>query len=283
MSRGYSQRCQDLTQKWDQGSGSCTPCTLPGAGKQINPNCGWDDAGGRHDIPASKCPPRQFNDGKSYYCTPCSSCTSGYTSTPCTTTKDTECHKIVTVAPITTTLPPTTTTLPPTQFPIPIVSNQTLTTTVTVTSQYPSSFITHTIPISAGTFWGLAALFMLLKQSRSVRTEPFHCGGDGGFSDNVLMIASDFSASTNCTFALLMNDNSSTIGVTLKQMDLSDDCNQEYVELFDGSESKSLGKFCGKEIPPPITTTGSILLINFISLSSSHGSGGFLGHYYQIK
>ncbi|AAU10946.1 hypothetical protein LDVICp101 [lymphocystis disease virus-China] len=274
MTQGYSLNCSDLTNKWDQKLNRCVPCSSPGPGRRTTPNCGWDDNGGRHEGSSSPCPQGTFNIGNSYQCTPCSACTKGYTSTPCTPHKDTECHKITTPA------PPT---VAPTLFHIPSATNQTITTSVTVTSHYPSTFITHTIPISTGTFWGLAAMFMLLKQPKVFETDPFHCGGDGGFSDNVIMIASNFNVSTNCTYAVIMTDNSTTIGVIFKQMDLSDNCNEEYVELLDGMEDKSLGKFCGKEIPPEVTTTSSTLIINFISIPPSRGSGGFIGHYYQIK
>ncbi|QHR78496.1 tumor necrosis factor receptor-like protein [Lymphocystis disease virus 4] len=277
--QGHSRKCSDLTQKWDQYSHQCVACPLPGAGKEVTPNCGWDDEGGRHEGPYKACSQGTFNTGNSYKCVPCSACVSGYASTPCTLSTDTRCHKITTSAPITTApLLPT-----PTQFTVPMVTNQTVTTSITVTAQYPSTVISHTIPISAGTFWGLAAMFMLLKQTKMGQSNPFHCGGDGGFSDNAMMVSSDFSISTNCTYAFMMIDTSSTIGVNFKQMDLSDDCNKEYVELFDGTDDKSLGKFCGKEIPPTITTTGSTLLVNFISMHSSCGSGGFISHYYQIK
>ncbi|KAK9538461.1 hypothetical protein VZT92_003630 [Zoarces viviparus] len=58
--------------------------------------------------------------------------------------------------------------------------------------------------------------------------------------------------------------------------DLEDrDCKYDYVEVYNGGEELSpmLGKFCGKIAPSPIISSGSQLLIKFVSDYETHGAG----------
>ncbi|KAM6989399.1 neuropilin-1a-like [Tautogolabrus adspersus] len=58
--------------------------------------------------------------------------------------------------------------------------------------------------------------------------------------------------------------------------DLEDrDCKYDYVEVYNGGEEQSpmLGKFCGKIAPSPIISSGSQLLIKFVSDYETHGAG----------
>uniref|UniRef100_A0A671Y6R3 Neuropilin n=1 Tax=Sparus aurata TaxID=8175 RepID=A0A671Y6R3_SPAAU len=58
--------------------------------------------------------------------------------------------------------------------------------------------------------------------------------------------------------------------------DLEDrDCKYDYVEVYNGGDEDSpmLGKFCGKIAPSPIISSGSQLLIKFVSDYETHGAG----------
>ncbi|XP_060939720.1 neuropilin-1a-like [Limanda limanda] len=58
--------------------------------------------------------------------------------------------------------------------------------------------------------------------------------------------------------------------------DLEDrDCKYDYVEVYNGGDELSpmLGKFCGKIAPSPIVSSGSQLLIKFVSDYETHGAG----------
>uniref|UniRef100_A0A3P8X3J8 Neuropilin n=1 Tax=Cynoglossus semilaevis TaxID=244447 RepID=A0A3P8X3J8_CYNSE len=58
--------------------------------------------------------------------------------------------------------------------------------------------------------------------------------------------------------------------------DLEDrDCKYDYVEVYNGGDelSPTFGKICGKIAPPPIISSGSQLLIKFVSDYETHGAG----------
>ncbi|XP_068196187.1 neuropilin-1a-like [Antennarius striatus] len=58
--------------------------------------------------------------------------------------------------------------------------------------------------------------------------------------------------------------------------DLEDrDCKYDYVEVYNGGDELApmLGKFCGKIAPSPIISSGSQLLIKFVSDYETHGAG----------
>lgn len=75
-------------------TGTCALCDKPGSGNQITENCGYDDKGGRHEMPVKKCDNSTFNNGTGYFCEPCSSCPEDFiTVTPCTAIADTTCSK----------------------------------------------------------------------------------------------------------------------------------------------------------------------------------------------
>lgn len=52
-------------------------------------------------------------------------------------------------------------------------------------------------------------------------------------------------------------------------------CRYDYVEVYNGGDELSpmLGKFCGKIAPSPIISSGSQLLIKFVSDYETHGAG----------
>ncbi|XP_074539099.1 IGF-like family receptor 1 isoform X2 [Halichoeres trimaculatus] len=91
---GYSDKCADREKRWDALTSKCVPCPLK-PGHKVTPNCGYDDYGGRHEVPLKPCDPNTFNDGNRPDCKPCSPCPTGYKSEfQCSSTTDTKCAKI---------------------------------------------------------------------------------------------------------------------------------------------------------------------------------------------
>ncbi|XP_044063643.1 IGF-like family receptor 1 [Siniperca chuatsi] len=90
---GYSLKCKDLKTRWDQNSLTCVPCPLK-PGREITPNCGYDDDGGLHETSTTKCKPNTFNDGSRAYCQPCASCPPGFDIvSACNSTTETQCQE----------------------------------------------------------------------------------------------------------------------------------------------------------------------------------------------
>ncbi|XP_029361251.1 IGF-like family receptor 1 isoform X2 [Echeneis naucrates] len=94
MNQRYSKNCKDETKRWDRQSRTCVPChpepLLPGY--EVNPNCGFDDNGGRHVPSVRGCGGNTFNNGSWAKCRQCSPCSAGYTAElPCNSTRDTQC------------------------------------------------------------------------------------------------------------------------------------------------------------------------------------------------
>ncbi|XP_062254653.1 IGF-like family receptor 1 isoform X2 [Platichthys flesus] len=90
---GHSKKCTDLTTYYDTTTATCVPCKFkPGYG--VNPNCGYGDDGGRHDVMYSRCEANRFNDGSRALCVNCTSCPPGSNVIrTCDTTTDTECEE----------------------------------------------------------------------------------------------------------------------------------------------------------------------------------------------
>lgn len=58
------------------------------AGREITPNCGYDDHGGRNEVPHKPCKSNTSNAGWEPYCKPCSQCPPGYRLlSPCSSTE----------------------------------------------------------------------------------------------------------------------------------------------------------------------------------------------------
>ncbi|XP_029307168.1 IGF-like family receptor 1 [Cottoperca gobio] len=89
---GHSANCLDLNTYWNRTISKCVSCPVT-PGYEITPNCGYEDNGSRHDVPATECKANTFNDGSSAYCQPCTTCPHGYNIlSPCNTTADTKCQ-----------------------------------------------------------------------------------------------------------------------------------------------------------------------------------------------
>ncbi|XP_068592647.1 IGF-like family receptor 1 [Cebidichthys violaceus] len=86
----HSEKCQDPTTFWR--SSKCVLCDFK-PGYEVTTNCGYDDHGGRHEPPFTKCKDDTFNDGSGPNCHPCAPCPPGVNiSSPCNTTSNTKCQ-----------------------------------------------------------------------------------------------------------------------------------------------------------------------------------------------
>lgn len=117
--QGFSIKCRNLTTRWSNGS--CRPCELKAGecpepwlrcsgamrqclilhfyvvtGHKVSKNCGFDDDGGRHDVPFHECENGTFNDGSSAFCRPCTVCPPGHSELGrCNITTDAQCSTSV--------------------------------------------------------------------------------------------------------------------------------------------------------------------------------------------
>lgn len=114
----YSQKCLNLTTRWERSNSTCVPCTLREGtywwvifssdviwrclmlevltpGREVTPNCGFDDDGGQHELPTKPCKNGTYNDGRWAKCRPCSQCVDGYqVVSPCSMTTDAVCMEV---------------------------------------------------------------------------------------------------------------------------------------------------------------------------------------------
>ncbi|XP_071156308.1 cubilin-like isoform X2 [Mytilus edulis] len=69
----------------------------------------------------------------------------------------------------------------------------------------------------------------------------------------------------------------SRITLTFSSFDVEDssDCSYDYVEIRDGTSADSavLNKFCGSQVPDPVTTTQNSMWVKFVSDGSVHNTG----------
>ncbi|XP_035019365.2 IGF-like family receptor 1 [Hippoglossus stenolepis] len=138
---GYSEKCHDLTY-YDRTTATCVPCEFK-PGHAVNPNCGRDDAGGRHDVRHRKCEDNFFNDGSRARCVPCTSCPPGSNVIKtCNSTTDTECEK---PRGLTTEVPVKNQTIQHTTF---TPTGRALTTTFNPTPAASSSVVIWAVPLT---------------------------------------------------------------------------------------------------------------------------------------
>ncbi|XP_071233652.1 neuropilin-1a-like isoform X1 [Salvelinus alpinus] len=112
-------------------------------------------------------------------------------------------------------------------------------------------------------------------------TQSYKCG------DNIEITSADYLTSPGypnsyppsqqCTSVISAPDPGQKILINFNpHFDLEDrDCKYDYVEVFNGGDEQAptLGKFCGKIAPSPIISSGSQLLIKFVSDYESPGAG----------
>ncbi|XP_071326820.1 IGF-like family receptor 1 [Trachinotus anak] len=90
----YSLKCRDPKTRWDKNTAACVPCAKK-PGHEVTTNCGYNDNGGRHELPHRQCKVNTFNDGSWAVCRPCASCPPGYAvAQSCIPTTDTQCEEI---------------------------------------------------------------------------------------------------------------------------------------------------------------------------------------------
>ncbi|KAF6018858.1 hypothetical protein EB796_022837 [Bugula neritina] len=80
----------------------------------------------------------------------------------------------------------------------------------------------------------------------------------------------------NCVITIAIPDPKKRIAMYFNQFDIEDhnSCRYDYIEVFDGSLSNSIGKHCGAVIPDPIVSNTSTILIQ-VKSDSSINLGGF--------
>ncbi|XP_010880952.2 neuropilin-1a isoform X2 [Esox lucius] len=112
-------------------------------------------------------------------------------------------------------------------------------------------------------------------------TQSGQCG------DNIVMTSANYLTSPgypmsyfpsqHCMWVISAPDPSQKILINFNpHFDLEDrECKYDYVEVFNGGDENAptLGKFCGKIAPSPIISTGSQLLIKFVTDYETHGAG----------
>ncbi|XP_074652971.1 cubilin-like [Tubulanus polymorphus] len=85
----------------------------------------------------------------------------------------------------------------------------------------------------------------------------------------------------NCTWSITVAEDR-VVKLSFKKFGLEthSSCRFDYMVVFDGNSTDAplLGKYCGKEIPTPIQTTGRSMLVKFASDNSIVGEG-FLARY----
>nr|KAG5698139.1 hypothetical protein BaRGS_001734 [Batillaria attramentaria] len=94
--------------------------------------------------------------------------------------------------------------------------------------------------------------------------------------------------SKHCTYIIEQRDTwwrSFVIRLEFQQFQLGgdpNDCGENYVEVRDGgiSESPLLGRFCGNDIPSALTSTSSMMRIDYVTDGSS-ANGGFTATYSE--
>uniref|UniRef100_A0A8P4GKP4 Neuropilin n=1 Tax=Dicentrarchus labrax TaxID=13489 RepID=A0A8P4GKP4_DICLA len=117
--------------------------------------------------------------------------------------------------------------------------------------------------------------------SRHLRAVQYKCGG------NIEIHTADYLTSPGypgayppsqqCVWVITAPEPGQKILINFNpHFDLEDrDCKYDYVEVYNGGDELSamLGKFCGKIAPSPIISSGSQLLIKFVSDYETHGAG----------
>uniref|UniRef100_A0A4W6BU07 CUB domain-containing protein n=1 Tax=Lates calcarifer TaxID=8187 RepID=A0A4W6BU07_LATCA len=87
----------------------------------------------------------------------------------------------------------------------------------------------------------------------------------------------EYPPSQHCTWVVTAPQPDNKIRIIFNPFfDLEDtDCNHDYVEVYDGGDELSprMGKFCGRVAPPMIISSGSQLLIKFVTDDENNGAG----------
>uniref|UniRef100_A0A1I8NWD8 Cubilin n=2 Tax=Stomoxys calcitrans TaxID=35570 RepID=A0A1I8NWD8_STOCA len=111
-----------------------------------------------------------------------------------------------------------------------------------------------------------------------------YCGGyhsslQGKFSSP--HYPNSYVVNMQCHWAIVPSEGNS-IQITFESMDLEDseECNNDYVEIRDHTEEKVLGVYCGKTIPPTLKARGNVYII-FNSNDDIVGEGFLASYNYE--
>ncbi|XP_075958084.1 procollagen C-endopeptidase enhancer a [Anarhichas minor] len=116
------------------------------------------------------------------------------------------------------------------------------------------------------------------------------CGGKMTKSQGEVMTPNwpdkKYPAGTSCSWLITVEPDM-VIQVNFDKFVLEADtyCRFDYVAFFNGGEkddSRLIGRYCGDQAPQPITTSGNVLLVQFVS-DLSVTSDGFLARYTSVS
>uniref|UniRef100_A0A8C5UZ61 Cubilin n=1 Tax=Microcebus murinus TaxID=30608 RepID=A0A8C5UZ61_MICMU len=87
----------------------------------------------------------------------------------------------------------------------------------------------------------------------------------------------------NCTWHILVQPNH-LIRLMFKifHLEFHYNCTNDYLEVYDTDSETSLGRYCGKSVPPSLTSSGSSLMLVFVA-DSDLAYEGFLINYEAIN
>ncbi|NXG41986.1 CUBN protein, partial [Psilopogon haemacephalus] len=86
----------------------------------------------------------------------------------------------------------------------------------------------------------------------------------------------------NCTWLISIQPGH-LIRLTFTSFNLPFDysCSRDYLEIYDNSTQQQLGRYCGRSVPPSLTSGGSTMTLFFVS-DGSFSSGGFSANYISL-
>ncbi|XP_065639868.1 cubilin isoform X2 [Hydra vulgaris] len=72
---------------------------------------------------------------------------------------------------------------------------------------------------------------------------------------------------------------------TLFDLELSENCQKDYIEIFDGTkdDEKQLGRFCGSKAPSTIRTNSNLLNIKFVTDNSYERAGFVFNYFFELR
>ncbi|XP_052697133.1 cubilin-like isoform X2 [Crassostrea angulata] len=107
------------------------------------------------------------------------------------------------------------------------------------------------------------------------------CGGILNGEDDGVITSPNYPNSydmmSNCSWLIRADHSDDRITLTFTHMDIEEfsDCGKDYIRVLNGDDlnAPEVGTYCGRTIPTPITSSGSALMIQFVSDRSVQMSG----------
>uniref|UniRef100_A0A8C9G846 CUB domain-containing protein n=1 Tax=Pavo cristatus TaxID=9049 RepID=A0A8C9G846_PAVCR len=86
----------------------------------------------------------------------------------------------------------------------------------------------------------------------------------------------------NCTWTINIQPGY-LIRLTFTSFNLpfDDSCRMDYLEIYDNSTMQKLGRYCGRSIPPSLTSGGNVMMLYFVT-DHSISSEGFSANYISL-